>query len=157
MNPQVLAMTILLTVLPVSELRGGIPYALAHGADPFLTYFICVLANSLIAPLVFVFLNTIHKVMYGINSYKRFFDSIVQRSRSKVHEKVEKYGYLGLALFVAVPLPVTGAYTGVLGAWIIGMEIKRSIIAITAGVFISGAIVSVISYFGIKAFSFLAG
>lgn len=150
-------MTAVLTFLPISELRGGIPYALANEMNIFLAYGLAVLVNSLIAPILFIFFNTFHKLLYKLNFYKIFFDAVVRRSRQKVHKQVEKYGYWGLALFVAVPLPITGAYTGTIGAWILGMDFKKSFLAITAGVCISGLVVSIIFYFGIKALSFLIG
>jgi len=157
LNTHVLVMTVVFTFLPISELRGGIPYALANHMNIFLTYGLTVAVNSLVAPLLFVFFNTFHKLLYKLDFYKRFFDAVVRRTRQKVHKKVEKYGYWGLALFVAVPLPVTGAYTGTIGAWILGMDAKKSFAAITVGVLISGLVVSTISYFGIKTLSFFLG
>jgi uncharacterized membrane protein len=82
------------------------------------------------------------------------FDRIVERSRRKVHAKVEKYGYAGLILFVAIPLPITGAYTGTLGAWILGMDRRKTVLAVFGGVIIAGIIVATVSILGIKALHF---
>jgi len=68
----------------------------------------------------------------------------VERARKKVHAKVEKYGYWGLLLFVAVPLPVTGAWTGTLGAWVLGLSYKKAFFAIAGGVVLAGIIVSLL-------------
>ena len=145
----------LLSLLPVSELRGAIPYALAKKADPVFAYFFCVFFNSLIAPFFYIFISTIHRFMYKLNWYKIIFEKLVVKTRNKVSEKVEKYGYAGIMLFVAVPFPITGAYTGTVGAWVLGMGKRKTFLAVTAGVFIAGIIVSVVAFFGIEAFSFM--
>jgi uncharacterized membrane protein len=67
---------------------------------------------------------------------------------------VEKYGYAGLALFVAIPLPITGAYTGTLGAWILGMNRRKTMLAVLGGVIIAGVIVATVFSLGIKALYF---
>ena len=143
-------MSVLLCVLPISELRGGLPFALHRGLPLVPAYFICVAANACVGPLVFGFLASAHKILDRWGFYHRLFERLVERSRSRVHAKVEKYGYIGLALFVAIPLPITGAYTGSLGAWVLGMDRRKSLIALTAGVFIAGVIVTVVFLLGIK-------
>ena len=70
------------------------------------------------------------------------------RIRRKLHKKVEKYGYFGLTLFVAVPLPITGAWTGTLGAWFFGMDKLKSTLAILLGVLIAGIIVTIVTLVG---------
>ena len=85
--------------------------------------------------------------------YRKLFERIIERSRKKIHNRVERFGYLGLMLFVAIPLPITGAYTGTLGAWVLGLEPKKTFLAVLGGVIISGIIVTLISYLGIEAFS----
>ncbi len=84
--------------------------------------------------------------------YRKTFDYFLERTRKKVGPKVERYGYLGLTLFVAIPLPITGAYTGTLGAWFFEMKKGKSFSAIILGVIIAGMIVSVVSVFGIHIF-----
>ncbi|MCU0642353.1 MAG: small multi-drug export protein [archaeon] len=146
---------ILLNLAPISELRGGIPLALAYGYSPFFSFLLCTIANILVVPIVFIFLETINKLFLKIPAYSRFFHKTLERSRKKIHEKVEKYGYFGLMLFVAVPLPVTGAYTGTLGAWALGMSKKRAFAYISLGVILAGVIVTLVAYYGIQALSFL--
>ncbi len=152
MNP--ILFTTILALLPISELRGAIPYALSQGYSIYYVYPWCVLLNALVAPLVFIFLSTIHVWMNRFAWYHRRVNPFIERARQKVSAQVEKYGYLGIMLFVAIPLPVTGAYTGTLGAWILGLSRRRTIIAVFAGVLISGIIVSLVSILGIEAFSF---
>lgn len=147
--------TIGLSLLPISELRGAIPFAVARGMPVLEAYFFAVLFNALVAPLAFIFLETFHKLFYRWSFYAGIFDRFVERSRHKVHAQVERYGYLGIMLFVAVPLPITGAWTGTLGAWILGLGRRKTILAVAGGVMISGIIVSVIVGFGVEALGFL--
>ena len=141
----------LLSILPISELRGGLPYALARGVPLIPAYLICVLANSLVAPLGFLFLSSLHGLFERWPPYHRFFERIIERSRKRVLRQVEKYGYVGLILLVAIPLPITGAYTGTLGAWILGMDWRKALPALVSGVILAGIIVSTVYLLGIKA------
>jgi len=140
------------TFVPISELRGGLWFALANSMHPLLAYGYCVLLNILVAPLVLLFLHTVHKLLYKWQSYAKLFEKLIERSRKKVKAKVDKYGYIGLTLFVAIPLPITGAYTGALGAWVLGMDKKKSFLAISIGVCIAGIIVYTAVQLGITLF-----
>jgi uncharacterized membrane protein len=147
-----LLFTAFLTLLPIAELRGGLPFALANGMHPLLAYGYCVLLNILVAPLVLLFLSTMHKLLYKWKTYAKIFNRLIERSRKKVKAKVDKYGYLGLTIFVAIPLPITGAYTGALGAWVLGMDKKKSFLAISIGVCIAGIIVYIAYLIGFTLF-----
>ena len=149
-----LLITGLLSIAPISELRGAIPFALAKGMPVVWAYLFCVTMNFLASILVLIFLNTFHRLFYHISLYRKFFDSFIEKARRKVGAKLDKYGTWGLAVFVAIPLPVTGAITGTLGAWVLGMKKRQILPAVLVGVAIAGIIVSVIAYFGIEAFSF---
>lgn len=144
---------ILLSMAPIVELRGGIPLAIASGVSPLSAFLICVLANIVIIPIAFLFLNTINLLLLKIPSYNSFFHRTLERSRNKIHKSIEKYGYFGLAIFVAIPLPLTGAYTGVLGAWALGMNKIKAFVSIAIGVIISGIIVTLVSYYGLTMLS----
>lgn len=141
-------------MLPIAELRGGLPFALASGVPPIPAYLVCVIANSLVGPLVFLFLTSLHKLLIRWGAYHRFFEKIIERARRRVREKVERYGYLGLMIFVAIPLPFTGAYTGALGAWVLGMGRLKSLLAIFLGVALAGVLVAAVYLLGIKALYF---
>jgi uncharacterized membrane protein len=154
MSLRTLLVTLVLCLLPISELRGGLPFALSNDVPLPVAYLICVGTNALVAPLVYLFLSSLHRLLERWQPYRRFFERIVERSRRKVHAKVEKYGYLGLVLFVAIPLPITGAYTGTLGAWILGMDRRKTILAVFGGVIIAGIIVATVFTLGIKALYF---
>ena len=154
MSASVLFWTILLCLFPLAELRGAIPYALANGTNVFLAFFFCIAVNSLVGPLVFLFLSTLHKVFSHMKWYQKFFDRMILRARTKVKEVVDKYGFWGLAIFVGIPLPFTGAYTGALGAWVLGIKPVKAFLAIAVGVVMAGIVVTIVSFFGIKALSF---
>lgn len=133
----------LLSLLPISELRGSMPLGYFSFDWPlWIVYPAAVSLNALVSPLVFIFLDHLHPVFYKWGFYKRLFDKFITRSREKMQEKVSRYGMLGIMLFVGIPLPITGAYTGTAGAWILGLNRKKTILAALGGVIISGLIVS---------------
>jgi len=147
--------SIIWSILPISELRGGIPYAIANVINPFLAYFICVGANILAFPIVFLFLEFLHPLFLKVGIYQKLFDKFVLKTRKKLDTKIKKYGFWGLMLFVMIPLPVTGAYTGSLAAWLFNIPKKKAFISVVLGVIISGIIVTIISLSGMEAFNFL--
>jgi len=137
-----IAQVLLTTVLPISELRGGIPLGISFGLDPLFTYFITVIANILIFfPIFFILRLFYDKLLYRIP----LFDKYLNLVRKRGEPVVEKYGFLGLALFVAIPLPITGAYTGTILAWLIGMDWRKAFPAVALGVVIAGGIVLLIT------------
>ena len=154
MSPEAILWSILLSLTPISELRGAIPYALYAKVPVLAAFGVCVLANALVFPIVFLFLGTLHRVLLRWSWYAAVVEPIIGRARNMVRAPVEKYGYWGLMLFVAIPFPLTGAYTGSIGAWILGMRPWRSLIAVTAGVLIAGIAVTLVAFFGIKALYF---
>ena len=143
---------ILLSLLPISELRGGIPYAYSQGMSIMMAGTICVLANILVIPLLYLFLETLHKPLYRIGLYKKIFDFWVTRTQKKAEAKIGKYGYWGVMLFVAIPLPITGAYTGTLAAWLLNLDKKKAFWFLALGVVIAGIIVSVVTVTGLELF-----
>ncbi|MDX9827225.1 MAG: small multi-drug export protein [Spirochaetia bacterium] len=134
----------LLALLPISELRGAIPFAVVNGIDLIPAALLATGLNALVPFLAFLFLSTFHKLLYKLDFYRNFFDRFVENARVKVHGKVERYGYWGLLIFVAIPLPVTGAWTGALGAWVLGMDKKKASLAIVGGVLVAGVVVSLL-------------
>ena len=151
----ILFYAILLSILPIAELRGGIPYAIANDINPFVAYFFCVGANILAFPIVFLFLEFFHPMFMKVNIYKNIFDKFIIKTRKKVENKIDKYGFWGLMIFVMIPLPVTGAYTGSFAAWLFNIPKKKAFISVLLGVMISGMIVTTIMLTGIEALQFL--
>lgn len=151
MDATTLFWTAFLAFLPISELRGAIPFAIARGMDWKWAYLYAVSLNALVAPACWIFLSTFHKLFLRMEWYRTFFDRFVERARGKVHEQVEKWGWVGIAAFVAIPLPVTGAWTGTLGAWILGLGKRKTMAAVILGVAGAGAIVTAVVVLGVKA------
>jgi len=160
MVPITILWTALLALLPISELRGAIPFAIAQGMPWYFAAPFAVAMNALVAPICWVFLSTLHLLFLKLAEkpffswYKRFFDSFVDRARRKLHTHVEKWGWLGIAFFVAIPLPITGAWTGTLGSWVLGLSKKRTMLAVILGVICAGIIVTAVMVLGIHALNF---
>jgi uncharacterized membrane protein len=141
-------LTVLLGIIPISELRGAIPYAYFNGVPLGLAFVIGVLSNALVPLIGFTFLSTLHKILDKWSFYHGIFERTVARTQKKVGSKVSKYGLLGLMLFVAIPLPITGAWTGTLGAWVLGLDRKKSLLFILLGILIAGIVVTTVIYTG---------
>lgn len=150
-NASVYFWTAFLSFLPISELRGAIPFAVAHEVPWYVAYPLAAFLNALVAPACWIFLSTLHKLFLKMDWYKNFFDRFVERARVKLREKVERWGWLGIAVFVAIPLPITGAWTGTLGAWVLGLSRRKTMLAVILGVIAAGAIVTAVVLLGIQA------
>jgi uncharacterized membrane protein len=150
----ILCWTALLSFLPISELRGGIPFAIANGIPWYAAFLFSTGLNALVAPVCWIFLSTLHKLFLKMHWYQKFFNRFVDRAREKLRGGVEKWGWLGVAAFVAIPLPMTGAWTGTLGAWVLGISKGRTMVAVILGVVVAGIIVTLVVTLGIQAFSF---
>ncbi len=130
------------SMLPIAELRGGIPLGIALGIDPLLTFIVSVASNALVFfPVYFGLKLLSERLLKNFDIFQGF----VERTRKNGKPYIDKYGTIGLALFVGIPLPVTGAWTGTLLAWLMGLEWKRSFLAVGAGVLIAGIIIILIS------------
>ncbi len=132
----------LFSMIPVVELRGALPLAINLFKIPWQKAFIIsFIGNILPVPFILLFLKPATDLLYKIKLFKRFFDWLFSKTRKK-GEVIEKYEELGLLIFVAIPLPGTGAWTGALLAYLMGLEFIKSIIFIIIGVFIAGVIVT---------------
>ncbi|MBT9164795.1 MAG: hypothetical protein DDT22_00305 [candidate division WS2 bacterium] len=132
----------LATVTPISELRGGIPMAISLGFNPILAYFSIVVLNILLFFPVTILLKFFHKkYLSKCDLYQRYISHI--RNRGKPF--VDRYGMLGLALFVAIPLPASGVYSGTILSWLIGMSWQKSFLSISLGAAFAGLIVLFLS------------
>ena len=139
---------ILISALPIAELRGGIPVAInVFGFPWWEAYLLAVLGNLLPVPILLLFFNTIYRWLSRIGFIKKFFDWLLERTRKR-GRLVEKYERIGLMLFVAIPLPVTGAWTGSLLAVLFGIRFRYAFLSILAGVLIAGVIVTALSLLG---------
>jgi uncharacterized membrane protein len=147
-----LLITIVLSMLPISELRGAIPYAILNNINPFTAFFVAVLANILIIPFIFFFLDNLHELFLKIRWYKKLFDFYINKKVEKIKNKYETLGLLVLFFFVAIPAPGTGAYTGVLLSWFFELDRKKSFAVIALGVITAGIITTLLTVGGLGLF-----
>lgn len=133
---------VVISAMPILELRGGIPFAILAGLSYGEALFYGILGNLLpIIPILILF-RPLSTFLFRFSLYKQFYDWLYSRTMSK-SKNVEKYGALGLILFTAVPLPTTGAWTACLAAILFLIPFRAAVIAISIGVVISGIVVSV--------------
>ncbi len=135
----------LISMFPVVELRGAIPYGVALGVDWRAVYILSVLGNLIPAPFIVMFFRPIIEYLEKTKLFGKLAYKIKNRANSKIKD-VNKYKMLGLFLFVAIPLPGTGAWTGAAVAALMKMRLKHSLPAIALGVLCAGVLVMGISY-----------
>ena len=134
-----------ISILPVIELRGAIPAGAAMGL-PFWAVFLCaILGNLLPVPFILIFIEKSLLFMKEHNIFPKLVHWLEEKAQ-KGAARVENYALLGLSLFVAIPLPGTGAWTGALVAALFHMEKRRAMLSITLGVLIAGIIMTLASY-----------
>lgn len=139
--------TFIISMLPISELRGAIPVAIGvYDLNPLQAYFIAVVGN--IIPVIFIlkYIDPISKYLMSRSKFfNRFFTYLFERTRKKHNGKFEKWGALALITFVAIPLPVTGGWSGALAAFVFGIPFRRALPLIFLGIMIAGVIVTGLS------------
>jgi len=138
--------TMLVSMIPVIELRGGLPFGVALGLAPWEALIASVIGNLIPLPFIIVYIRRIFQ--WTRQRFPRL-DGLITSLETKAHlkgERVNKYKYLGLTIFVAIPLPGTGGWTGALAAAFLNMPLRKAIPSLTAGVLIAGGIVFLITY-----------
>jgi len=146
-------MTIVISMVPVLELRGAIPIATAHGLNFWVAIVCAIIGNLIPVPFIIIF---IRKIFELIRKWSPKLDKLVTKLEDRAHKKsdvVLKYAFWGLVILVAIPLPGTGAWTGALVAAMLNMRLRKAFPAIALGVIIAGVIVSVVTYGGIMILS----
>ena len=139
---------IILSVLPVVELRGSLPVAInLFDIAWYWAYVLAVVGNMLPVPVLLLFFGTLAKVISRVNAGRKLVDWILQRTRRR-GRMVERYGKIGLVLLVAIPLPMTGAWTGSIAAFLLGVKFNSAFISILIGVLIAGVIVTCLCLLG---------
>ncbi|AEA47483.1 COG2426 family protein [Archaeoglobus veneficus] len=132
---------IFLAAMPVSELRGAIPLALYRGYPPLEAYAIAVAGNLIPVPILLLLLHHIRTIAFKWKFTARAL-SWVEKRTLKRRGLIDRYGYFGLTLFVAIPMPVTGAWTGALLATLLNLSPGKALVFISAGVLVAGVIVT---------------
>ena len=136
-----------ISMVPIIELRGAIPVGYGLGLPFFINYIICCIGNLIPVPFILLFIKWLLNFMSS--SKIGFFNktaNFVLKKADKNKGKITKYATWGLFLFVAIPLPGTGAWTGALVASLLDMKRSRAMLSITAGVIAAGLIMSLICY-----------
>lgn len=139
-------MTFLISMLPVVELRGAIPIAVANGLNYWAAVAVSVIGNLVPVPFIILF---IRKIFSLIRKWSKKLDSLVTRLEKRADKKsdvVQKYAFWGLFILVAIPLPGTGAWTGALVAAMLEMRLSRAFPAIALGVIGAAVIVTFATY-----------
>jgi len=144
----------LFATLPIIELRGAIPLGLAFKMNFMDTFIFAVLGNTLSIPFAFLFIRRVLNFMRKFKLFKHLVENFEDKIAKKA-ESVKKYTQLGLLIFVAIPLPGTGAWTGAFIAAFLEMRLKDAFWPISLGVIIAGIIVTGVAYGFLSFLSFL--
>ncbi len=133
----------LISMVPLIELRGAIPVSVANGLNIYWSYVICIIGNMLPVPIIYLFARKV--LVWGANKkyIGKFFKFCLEKGEKggkKLESKAGKGLFVALMLFVGIPIPGTGAWTGTLAASILDMGFKKSVIAVMCGVLIAGII-----------------
>ncbi|HGJ67541.1 TPA: ligand-binding protein SH3 [bacterium] len=142
----------LFAMTPIFELRGAIPFGLLkYDLNWFEVYVISVLGNLIPIVFILLFFDPVSKYLSKKFAFMdRFFMYLFERTRKKHKDVIDKHGWWGLATFVAIPLPVTGSWTGSLIAFLTGMSFRKAFSAITVGVMTAGVIVTAVVKAGLE-------
>lgn len=135
----------LISMLPVTELRGGLIASALINLPLMPSFITCFIFNILPVPFILILINWIFKKLKQTKTLGKLVEKIENKANSK-KSSIEKYGYLGLFAFVAIPLPGTGAWMASLIAAMLNMNKKKSFLAISLGVLCAGIIISILSY-----------
>ena len=141
-----LVFTLLVSMLPIIELRGGIPFGVALGLNPWAAFAASVVGNLLPLPFIVVY---IRRIFLWMRRHMPRLNALVDKMEKKAHlkgRKVTRYKYLGLMIFVAIPLPGTGGWTGALVAAFLNMPLRKAMPAMAGGVVIAGFLVTFLTY-----------
>lgn len=139
---------LLIAALPVFELRGALPVAINLFHLPwYYAFLLAFMGNLLPVPLILLLLDTVTKLLSKIGFLNQMLNWLFERTRRR-GRIVERYKRIGLILFVAIPLPVTGAWTGSLVAVLFGLRFRHAFLSILIGIFIAGIIVTCLSLLG---------
>ena len=137
----------IISLMPILELRGGLLAASLLGVDPVPAYIISIIGNVIPVPFILLFVSKILEWMKKSKvKWMNKFANWLYKKKDKHKGKIEKYGYLGLLLFVGIPLPGTGAWTGCLVASLLNLDRKKAFFATMGGIIMASIIMMIISY-----------
>ena len=147
--------TLVTAMLPILEIRGAIPVGVAAGMDPWTAFAIGFVGNMLPVPIIYLFARRV--LLWGKDKklIGRFFTFCLEKGEKagrKLQAKAGRGLYWALLLFVGIPLPGTGAWTGTLAASLLDMDFKKSVLACMGGVLLAGIIMGALSLLGVSVF-----
>lgn len=137
-----------ISMVPLIELRGAIPYAIGYNLPILPSYIVAIIGNMLPVPIIYLFARRVLEFGKDKKYIGKFFTWCLKKGEAggkKLQEKAGKGLYWALFIFVGIPLPGTGAWTGTLAASILDMDFKKSVIAVMAGVILAGIIMGILS------------
>lgn len=138
-------MVIFIAAMPLTELRGAIPIGISLGMNPIHATLLGIIGSLIPVPFLLIFIRPMFLYFRKLNFLRGFIDKTVQRTLKK-SSKIKKYSAIGLVIFVALPLPTTGVWSGCLAAILFNIPFKFAFPAITIGTVLSGVIILCISY-----------
>lgn len=141
--------TFLFSISPLGEARVGIPLGIASGLNPWLALLVGIGGNLLVFPMVSTFIKNFDHKLWKYKSYRKQSVKLMRRAKGQVGNKITKYGFWGLMIFVMIPLPVTGAYMGTIAAHVLGIELKSAFKAVSIGVIISSFLMMAVGHFSV--------
>lgn len=139
------AVVFIISMIPILELRGGLLAASLLKIEAARAIPICIIGNIIPIPFILLFIRQIFKLMKKTKVFYSLIDKLEKRAMGK-SDKIKKYEFWGLLLFVGIPLPGTGAWTGALVASLLELDVKKSSLAILGGIFMASVIMYIFSY-----------
>ncbi len=157
---------IIVTFIPFLELRASIPLGIlsskvelfnltlqGFGLSWPLVFITCVMTNIIVGPLVYIFLDRFVHYFLHSQLFFKYYNRKIEKTQRRIKPYVDKFGIFGVALFIGIPLPGSGSYTGALGAYLLGLSYKKFVLANAIGVIIAGTIVTILTLTGIALFN----
>lgn len=140
---------VILTLMPFLELRASIPYGILVAKLPWWQVFVlAVIVNIALGPVIYFLIDKFLHLMLRIGFVKRIWDRMIVKTQKKIHPKVERYGLVGLGIFIGVPLPGSGVYSGAIGGYLLGFRKRDFYLATVIGVLIAAIVVAAVSIAG---------
>lgn len=148
-------MIFFISMVPLIELRGAIPYSQYYGLPIVTSYIICIIGNMIPIPIIYLFARKV--LIWGADKpvIGKFFTFCLEKGEKggkKLQEKAGRGLFLALLLFVGIPVPGTGAWTGTLAASILDMDFKSTVAAVLLGILLAGVIMMTLSFVGVNIF-----
>ena len=146
----------LVSMVPLIELRGGVPIAVGMGLSYFPSLIVCVIGNMLPVPIIYLFARKVLEWGRDKKYIGKFFSYCIEKGEHGGQRLIQRAGkgglFIALMLFVGIPLPGTGAWTGTLAASFLNMGIKSTSLAVSLGVILAGIIMGIVSLTGVHIF-----